>query len=172
MVKQPFFSFKGLAHHPIETTITPPPKKKQHGPYKTMVLKKNRHLLLQVDLESSNCFQTTGTHLTVGFWAPINSCFLVPLIGGRWYIITHLAVYTTSILPIGWLYIPTTLGEPGNSIDPKDPNVHFISGKKPIRFIILSATWFLLSGMYCQLGDYILDTTLKNPFLELQTTTC
>ena len=28
--KQPFFSFKGLAHHPIETTITPPPQKKNN----------------------------------------------------------------------------------------------------------------------------------------------
>jgi len=37
----------------------------------------------------------------------------------RWYIIPQLAVYTTYILPIGWLY--TTyhlLREPGNSIDP------------------------------------------------------
>ena len=34
------------------------------------------------------------------------------LIGGRWYIITQLAISTTSILPIGWLYmyymLPTT----------------------------------------------------------------
>ena len=28
----------------------------------------------------------------------VNGCFLVPLIGGRWYIITQLAVYTTYIL--------------------------------------------------------------------------
>ena len=31
--------------------------------------------------------------------------FLVPLIGGRYHIIPQLAVYTTYILPIGWLYI-------------------------------------------------------------------
>ena len=45
--------------------------------------------------------------------------FLVPLIGGRWYIITQLAVYTTYILPIGLLYATYhLLREPGNSIDP------------------------------------------------------
>ena len=31
--------------------------------------------------------------------------FLVPLKGGRYHIIPQLAVYTTYILPIGWLYI-------------------------------------------------------------------
>ena len=30
--------------------------------------------------------------------------FLVPLIGGRWYIIPQLAIYKWYILPIGWLY--------------------------------------------------------------------
>ena len=49
--------------------------------------------------------------------------FRVPLKGGRWYIITQLAVYTTyipHILPIGWLYATYSyhsLREPGNSID-------------------------------------------------------
>ena len=43
---------------------------------------------------------------------------IVPLIGGRWYIITQLAVSTTYILPIGWLYITYhLLREPGNSIE-------------------------------------------------------
>ena len=44
--------------------------------------------------------------------------FLVPLIGGRWYITPQLAVYTTYILAIGWLYVTYhLLREPGNSID-------------------------------------------------------
>ena len=30
--------------------------------------------------------------------------FLVPLMGGRWYIIPQLAIYKWYILPIGWLY--------------------------------------------------------------------
>ena len=50
--------------------------------------------------------------------------FLVPLIGGRWYIITQVAVYTTYILPIGPLYATYHLSrEPGNSIE-------YISAKK------------------------------------------
>ena len=38
---------------------------------------------------------------------PIGSqwSFLVPLIGGRYHMIPQVAVYTTYILPIGWLYI-------------------------------------------------------------------
>ena len=44
--------------------------------------------------------------------------YLVPLIGGRWYIIPQLAVYTTYILPIGWLYATYhLLREPVNSIE-------------------------------------------------------
>ena len=40
----------------------------------------------------------------------INGCFnqwsfLVPLIGGRWHIITQLAIYKWYMLPIGWLYV-------------------------------------------------------------------
>ena len=46
-------------------------------------------------------------------WILIQWRFLVPLIGGRWHIITQLAVYTTYILPIGWLYATyRLLGEP------------------------------------------------------------
>ena len=44
--------------------------------------------------------------------------FLVPLIGGRYPIITQLAVYTTYILPIGWLYITYhLLREPETAIE-------------------------------------------------------
>ena len=47
-----------------------------------------------------------------------NSCFLVPLLGGRYHIIPQLAVYTTYILPIGWLYITYhLLREPETAID-------------------------------------------------------
>ena len=49
-------------------------------------------------------------------WVMIQWSFLVPLTGGRWYISPQLAVYTTYILPIGWLYITYhLLREPGNS---------------------------------------------------------
>ena len=42
--------------------------------------------------------------------------FLVPLIGGRYHIITQLAIYTAYILPIGELYgTYHLLREPGNS---------------------------------------------------------
>ena len=44
--------------------------------------------------------------------------FLVPSIGGRYHIIPQLAVYTTYILPIGWLYITYhPLREPETAID-------------------------------------------------------
>ena len=44
--------------------------------------------------------------------------FLVPLKGGRDYIIPQLAVYTTYILPSGGLYNPYhLLGEPETAID-------------------------------------------------------
>ena len=46
---------------------------------------------------------------------------LVPLIGGRWYIITQLAIYKwyiRGILPIGWFYITYhLLREPKTTID-------------------------------------------------------
>ena len=49
---------------------------------------------------------------------PIQWSFVVPLIGGRWYIIPQLAVYTTCIFPIGWLYITYhLLREPETAID-------------------------------------------------------
>ncbi len=44
--------------------------------------------------------------------------FLVPLKGGRWHIIPHLAVYTTYILPSGGLYNPYhLLGEQETTIE-------------------------------------------------------
>ena len=60
-------------------------------------------------------------------WKPWHSCsewsshqwsFLVPLIGGRYHIIPQLAVYTTYILPIGWLNITYhLLREPETAIE-------------------------------------------------------
>ena len=51
----------------------------------------------------------------------IASCFLVPSIGGRWYIMTQVAVYTTYIpliyCQLGWLYLTYHLfREAGKSI--------------------------------------------------------
>ena len=52
----------------------------------------------------------------------INGCFWFPLIGGRWHISPQLAVYTTYILPVGWLYATYhLLGEPETTIDTITP---------------------------------------------------
>ena len=52
--------------------------------------------------------------------------FLVPLIGGRWYIITQLAVYTTYI-PL--IYCQLGLWEPGNSIEKSWGECHWNLGE-------------------------------------------
>ena len=53
-------------------------------------------------------------HYLLGFYACHQWLFLVPLIGGRWYIILQLAVYTTYILSFGgWgviCYLPPING--------------------------------------------------------------
>ena len=87
----------------------------------------------------------------------INGCFLVPLIGGRYHIIPQLAVYTTYILPIGWLYgTYHLLREPGNSIDtrviyfittPKFMHPIFFGGRAPENHPILKTACLIPSKM-------------------------
>ncbi len=51
--------------------------------------------------------------------SPYQWLFLVPVKGGRWHIISQLAVYTTYILPSGSLHATYhPLQEPEKSIDP------------------------------------------------------
>ena len=82
----------------------------------------------------------TGFQLTILEWGRISIKsmeFLVPLIGGRYHIITQLAVCTTYILPIGWLYgTYHLLREPGNS---------YWSNGQPKKSLQLEETMFLLS---------------------------
>ena len=81
---------------------------------------------------------------------PIQWSFVVPLIGGRWYIIPQLAVYTTCIFPIGWLYITYhLLREPETAIDlylypipflliGKNDRIQFVHGLWDKHFIPLN----------------------------------
>ena len=71
--------------------------------------------------------------------------FLVPLIGGRWYIITQLAIYKWYILPIGWLYITYhLLGEPETNID---YSVFFVTLVSDVRKV---NRWFPFPPRLCE----------------------
>ena len=75
--------------------------------------------------------------------------FLVPLKGGRDYIIPQLAVYTTYILPSGGLYNPYhLLGEPETAIE--FGMHHFHTSLQPPMFIQRLSSWsirFPLTGV-------------------------
>ena len=167
MVKQPFVSCKALAHHPIETTITPPPKKK------TNMDAIKRWFRKKIGISASPFAGLTWSHPTASEWNFCGGTHGKRLDSELQKVQTHMDVSENRETPPNhplknrvFHYKPSILGYPYFWKHP-----HVISGRKPIRSIILSATCFFLSGMYCQLGDYILDTPLKNPFLELQTTT-
>ena len=70
------------------------------------------------EMSTVNLLQTPKAKQLSGFMFLINGCFLVPLIGGKWHILPQLALYTTYILPSGWLYATYHfLGEPETTID-------------------------------------------------------
>ena len=99
--------------------------------------------------ESKSIVSSNWSDFLVGHL--INSCFLVPLIGGRCHKITQLAIYRWYILPIGWLYgTYHLLGEPENSIDLIEIRPHSnIVSWNPVSF------WLFLNeshgGHFCEM---------------------
>ena len=72
---------------------------------------------------------------TLRMWWEYQCLFLVPLKGGRYHIIPQLAVYTTYILPIGWLCgTYHLLREPGNSIENETHETGYVNHESDSKY--------------------------------------